>query len=262
MKMSSNEKLEPVIEKNWQRSFLNLLSVELGGWWKSKAWIWMTLLWVGIINGMPALTFLGAEDLDPTAILFFYGLMNGMFPPIAVIIILQESIVGEKKLGTAEWVLSKPVSRKVFIFAKWVGNSINIFVTMALIPGIIMFFEITLLTGQNFSLLSFQAAIFLLGLNLIFYISLTLMLGTFQDNAGAVAAIPMILNFSQQFLLGIPFVGYFFPIGMYLAPTGNPIIVSIILGEDIFSVLPIVITGASIILFVIISFWRFEKEEF
>jgi ABC-2 type transport system permease protein len=248
MKMSSNEKLEPVIEKNWQRSFLNLLSVELGGWWKSKAWIWMTLLWVGIINGMPALTFLGAEDLDPTAILFFYGLMNGMFPPIAVIIILQESIVGEKKLGTAEWVLSKPVSR--------------IFVTMALIPGIIMFFEITLLTGQNFSLLSFQAAIFLLGLNLIFYISLTLMLGTFQDNAGAVAAIPMILNFSQQFLLGIPFVGYFFPIGMYLAPTGNPIIVSIILGEDIFSVLPIVITGASIILFVIISFWRFEKEEF
>ena len=56
--MSSNEALEQVVEKNWQRSFMNLLGVELGGWWKSKSWIWMTLLWVGIINGIPALTFL------------------------------------------------------------------------------------------------------------------------------------------------------------------------------------------------------------
>jgi len=260
--MSSNEKLENVLEKNWKRSFSNLLSVELGGWWKSKAWIWMTLLWVGIINGMPALTFIGAENLDPIAILFFYGLMNGMFPPIAVIIILQDSIVGEKKLGTAAWVLSKPVSRKVFIFAKWVGNSLNIFITMALIPGIIMFFEISLLTGQSFSLLSFLAAIILLGLNLIFYVSLTLMLGTFQDNAGAVAAIPMIFNFGQQFLIGIPFVGYIFPVALFLAPTGNPIVASIILGEEISSLLPIIITGVSIILFVVLSFWRFEKEEF
>jgi len=260
--MSSNEALEQVIEKNWQRSFLNLLSVELGGWWKSKTWIWMTLLWVGVINGISALTFIGAEDIDPEALLFFYGFTNGLFPPIAVIIVLQESIVGEKKSGTASWVLSKPVSRNVFIFAKWVGSSFNIFITMALIPGIVSFFEITLITGQNFSFLSFIVASFLLGLNLIFYISFTLMLGTFQNSAGAVAAIPMVFNFTQQFLISIPFVEYLLPTTIFLALEGNPIFASIILGEDIFSILPIIITGALIILFLVIAFWRFEKEEF
>ncbi|MFX0057492.1 MAG: ABC transporter permease [Candidatus Heimdallarchaeota archaeon] len=260
--MSLNENLELVIEKNWKRSFINLLSVELGGWWKSKSWIWMTLLWVGIVNGVPALTFLGAEDLDATAILFFYGLMNGMFPPIAVILILQDSIVGEKNSGTASWVLSKPVSRKVFILSKWLGNSLNIFITMALIPGIIAFFEISAFTGIKFSFFSFLVAIFLLGLNLIFYISFTLMLGTFQNSPGAVAAIPMIFNFSQQFLLNIPFVGYLLPMGIYLSPAGNPIIASIILGEQIFSILPIIVTATLTILFPVIAFWRFEKEEF
>ncbi|MFX0004427.1 MAG: ABC transporter permease [Candidatus Hodarchaeota archaeon] len=260
--MSSNKALEQVVEKNWQRSFLNLVSVELGGWWKSKTWIWMTLLWVGVINGISALTFLGAEDIDPAALIFFYGFTNGLFPPIAVIIVLQESIVGEKKSGTALWILSKPVSRKVFIFAKWVGSSLNIFITMALIPAIVSFFEITLLSGQNFSFLSFLVVSFLFGLYLIFYISFTLMLGTFQSSAGAVAAIPMVFNFTQQFLISIPFVEYLLPTVIFLRIEGNPIIASIILGEDIFSILPIIITGALIILFLLIAFWRFEKEEF
>ena len=55
------------------------------------------------------------------------------------------------------------------------------------------------------------------------------MLGTFQSNPGAVAAIPMVFNFSQQFLINIPFVGYLFPTLIFLSPTGNPIIASIIL---------------------------------
>ena len=260
--MSSNEKLDQVTEKNWRRSFLNMLNVELGGWWKSKSWIWMTLLWVGVINGIPALTFIGAEDIDPLAIIFFYGFTNGLFPPIAVIIILQDSIVGEKKSGTASWVLSKPLPRNIFIFAKWVGNSLNIFITMALIPGIVSFFEISLLTGQNFSFLSFLLVTLCLGLNLIFYISFTLMLGTFQNSPGAVAAIPMVFNFTQQFLISIPYMKYILPTAIFLVQPGNPIIASIILGDPIFSILPIIITGVLIILFLIIAFWRFEKEEF
>ncbi len=260
--MSSNENLEQILEKNWQRSFSNLLNVELGAWWKSKAWIWMTLLWVGVINGIPVLSFLGEEEFDPALLVFFYGLMNGMFPPIAVILILQDSIVGEKKSGTASWVLSKPVSRKVFIFSKWVGNSLNIFITMALIPGIISFIEITLITGINFSYIPFLVASFLLGMNLIFYISFTLMLGTFQNSPGAVAAIPMVFNFTQQFIISIPYFEYFLPTSIWLRQVGNPIVASIILGEEIFSFLPIIITGALIILFLVIAFWRFEKEEF
>ncbi|MFX1569300.1 MAG: ABC transporter permease subunit [Promethearchaeota archaeon] len=259
--MSSNENLEQVLEKNWQRGFLNLLNVELGAWWKSKTWIWMTLLWIGVINGISAITFLG-EDSDPMLLIFFYGFTNGLFPPIAVILILQDSIVGEKKSGTAAWVLSKPVSRKVFIFSKWLGNSLNIYITMALIPGIVSFFEITLMTGLTFSFFSFILTGLLLGMNLIFLISLTLMLGTFLKSPGAVAAIPMVFNFTQQFLISIPFAGYVLPTSIFFNQQENPIIASIILGEQIFSFLPIIITAALILLFLVIAFWRFEKEEF
>jgi ABC-2 type transport system permease protein len=222
----------------------------------------MTLLWVGISNGVPLLVGLGSPDFGPTELIFFYGIMNGLFPPIAVILILQDSIVGEKRSGTAAWVLSKPVPRKAFILAKWTGNSLNLFITMSFIPGIIAFFEILAVTGQIFSFVSFLGAILILGLNLIFYISFTLMLGTFQNSPGAVAAVPMIFNFGQPYLMNIPFVSYFLPISFFLPnPTGNPVITSLILGEEIFSILPVVVTGIFAILFTIIAFWRFEKEE-
>ena len=38
---------------------------------------WLRL--AGIINGIPALTFLGAADLDPSALLFFYGFLLFIF---------------------------------------------------------------------------------------------------------------------------------------------------------------------------------------
>jgi hypothetical protein len=88
------------------------------------------------------------------------------------------------------------------------------------------------------------------------------MLGTFQNSPGAVAAIPMVFNFTQQFLISIPFVGYFLPTSIWLSQDENPIISSIILGNEIFSMLPIIITIGLIILFIVIAFWRFEKEEF
>jgi hypothetical protein len=88
------------------------------------------------------------------------------------------------------------------------------------------------------------------------------MLGTFQNSPGAVAAVPMIFNFGQPYLMNIPFVSYFLPISFFLPnPTGNPVITSLILGEEIFSILPVVVTGIFAILFTIIAFWRFEKEE-
>ena len=146
--------------------------------------------------------------------------------------------------------------------AKWIGNSINIFISMALIPGIIWSFEATLITGQLFSFLSFIGVILLFGLNLLFYISFTLMLGTFFNNPGPVAGIPMVFNFTQQFLLSIPFAEYFLPTSIFLRTTGNPIIVSIILGEEILSFIPIIISAVMVIIFLVIAIWRFEKEEF
>lgn len=260
--MSRNENLDVVIEKRWQNSFLNLLSIEFGGWWKSKSWLIMTLIWVGVINGITAMIIFGETGLDITTALSFYGLFGGLFPPIAIILTMQDSIVGEKKSGTAEWVLSKPVSRKSFILAKWIGNSLNVYITTALFPGLVGYFILSLFNGEWLFFPSFLLAITLLSLTLIFFVTFTLFFGTFFNNAGAVAAIPMVLNFTQQFLMGIPYAKYILPQSIYFITDEIPIMTSVALGQPVFSILPVISTLAMILIFLVIALFQFEKSEF
>ncbi|MHA2290395.1 MAG: ABC transporter permease, partial [Promethearchaeota archaeon] len=192
--MSRNEALE-VVEKRWQNSFLNLLSIEFGGWWKSKSWLIMTIIWVGIIDGVLIMLLINETEFDIGSTLSFYGLFGGLFPPIAIVLTMQDSIVGEKKSGTAEWVLSKPVSRKSFILAKWIGNSLNVFITIALFPGLVAYFMISAFYGYWLFFPSFLLAITVLSLNLIFFVTFTLLFGTFLNSPGAVAAVPIAFNF-------------------------------------------------------------------
>ena len=62
-----------------------------------------------------------------------------MFPAIAVIIIMKDTLVGEKQSGTAAWVLSKPVSRPAFILSKLAANSIGVLATIVILPGVVAF---------------------------------------------------------------------------------------------------------------------------
>lgn len=260
--MSKNEKLIPVSKNDKYNGFKNLLLVELREWWSSKSWIWTTLLWLGIANGITFLTFsIESEAPQSTALMIFF-LFLGFFPPIETILVMQGSIVEERMMGTVSWLLSKPVSRKSFILAKWLGNSIFLLATIVGIPGLIGYFELSFLTGKLLNPLYYLLGLGILTLYHLFFIEFTLYLGTFKDNAGAVAGPPMIINFAQQFLQMIPFVGYFLPLGLILNQMGtNPIIVSIILGEELYSWLPIIFTGVFVVLFLLLSIWKFEDEE-
>lgn len=260
--MSQNENLKVVEDKRWQNSFINLMSIEFGGWWKSKTWLIMSIMWIAIINGITIMLLLGSPDLELPTALSFYGLFGGMFPPIAVVLTMQDSIVGEKKSGTAEWVLSKPVSRKSFILAKWLGNSLNVLITIALFPGIVGYFMFSLFYGNWLNFPMFILAITLLGVTLVFFVTLTLMLGTFLENAGAVAAIPMVINFAQQFFINIPYAEFILPQSIYFKSNATSIMTSIALGLPIFSVIPIISVIGLIALFLVIALLKFEKSEF
>lgn len=96
----------------------------------------------------------------------------------------------------------------------------------------------------------------------VFFIAFTLYLGTFKDKAGIVAGIPMMFNFIQQLLLSIPLANYILPFSLILNQTGgDSIVVSIILGEPFFSILPIVSTLLLDVLFIILATWKFKKQE-
>ncbi|TXT61298.1 MAG: conserved membrane protein of unknown function [Promethearchaeota archaeon] len=260
--MSENNNLIPVDRSTRFIGFKNLLLVELREWWNSKSWIWTTLLWLGVANGITFLTLtVDTEATTITALTIFF-LFIGFFPPIETILVMQGSIVEERVAGTVSWLLSKPVSRQSFILAKLLGNSIFLLATTVLIPGIVGYFQISLLTNITLNPLNYALALGLLGVYHLFFIEFTLYLGTFKEKAGAVAAPPMIFNFAQQFLQMIPFLGYFFPLGLILwQKEGNPILISIILGEEIFSLIPLISTIVFVFLFIFLSIWKFEKEE-
>jgi ABC-2 type transport system permease protein len=105
--------LEPLHESGWRGGLSNLMRAGFGSWWGTKEWWIQALLWTVVINGSLA-AFIWGDAPDELDVFTLYSVMS-MFAAIAVAIVMQEAIVGEKRSGTAAWVLSKPASRQAFM---------------------------------------------------------------------------------------------------------------------------------------------------
>jgi ABC-2 type transport system permease protein len=264
--MIGNNAFELVGERGWRRGLGNLLRAGFGSWWKSNTWWIMTLMWTLIINGILAGVIWSEGDMGWEGSIALYSMFAGIFPAIAVVIIMQDAIVGEKESGTAAWVLSKPVSRSSFVVSKLVSNSVSMLITMALIPGLFAYLQIALSEGSLLSPFNFLGGLLVICLNLLYYLTLTLMLGTLFNHRGPVIGIPLALAFGQQLIFGIlPMLSLILPWTL-IVPVNNvvdmPIAASVMLGQEIYSVIPLISVSIQIVLFIIIALWRFEREEF
>jgi ABC-2 type transport system permease protein len=268
-----NEVFEMVKERGWRRGMGNLLQGELSSWFKSSRWLKHSLTWILSINLILLFTIMGEEAAEAGAeipeTIMLYGIFGGMFVMIGVMIILQSAIVGEKKSGTAAWVLSKPVSRTSFVVSKLIGYTAGVLVTAVLLPGLIAYAEIGLLTSTGWiPPLDFFAGVAVLGLHTFFWLTLTLMLGAFFDSVAAVIAIPIVLAFGQQYLYSLmPFLLKIAPWGL-AAPVGSEegeipsIAVSIMSGTAPFSRVPILAAVVFSAVFIAVAIWRFNRQEF
>ena len=81
-------------------------------------------------------------------------------------------------------------------------------------------------------------------------------------NRGGVIGIPLLFGFAFTFLQGLPFIGLFHPLGMFFPTVENPLFVAVILGDVVESWIPLLSTVIVSILFVIITFYKFNREEF
>jgi len=68
-------------------------------------------------------------------------------------------------------------------------------------------------------------------------------------------------GFAFTFLQGLPFIGLFHPLGMFFPTVENPLFVAVILGDVVESWMPLVSTVIFSLLFVIITFYKFNREE-
>lgn len=252
--------LERVTERGWRSGLPILMGAAFGSWWRTRTWVIQSLLWTAVINGSLAALIWG-EAPDDVSVFTLYGVMT-MFAAIAVTIVMQEAIIGEKKSGTAAWVLSKPASRPAFVLSKLVPNAIGIIATMLVIPSAVLLVQF-FVAGVDVSVARFALGASIAALNLLFYLTLTLMLGTLFDSAGPVIAIPLAFAFGQQLLVGMPGLGSFLPWSL-LVPTGDSdvsVIGAVIAGQPVPAPAAIVFTGAAGIVFTAVAFWKFSRTE-
>jgi ABC-2 type transport system permease protein len=195
------------------------------------------------------------------SIFTLYGVMT-MFAAIAVTIVMMETIVGEKRSGTASWVLSKPVSRTAFMLSKLVPNAVGVIATMIAIPSLVLFAHFTI-AGVDASLGRFVLGAAVAALNLLFYLTLTLMLGALLNSAGAVIAIPLAFAFGQQLLAGLPGAMALLPWALLVPQGGSDasVIGALMAGQPVPAPWAIVFTAGACLVFTALAFWKWARTE-
>lgn len=257
---SALQGLQPLTETGWRSGVSGLMRAGYGSWWKTNAWWGQALLWTAVLNGSTAIAMWG-ETPDGPDVFTLYGVMT-MFAAIAVAILMQEEIVGEKRSGTAAWVHSKPVSRPAFILSKLVPNSVGVLATMLAIPSAVFFVHMVA-AGIEVSPSRFALGAAVAGLNLMFYVTLTLMLGTIFDGAGPVIAIPLAFAFGQQLVGAVPGLSQVLPWALVVGSGSDEssVVGAVIAGDPIPAPGAIVFAVAACLLFTVVAFWRWNRTE-
>jgi ABC-2 type transport system permease protein len=261
-----NPALQPVTEHGWRRGFANLLRNENRQWWGTRKGLIHLLLWLIILNGLILLVGLteGRETNNPvpiydTLIQVFFQ-VSALATAIGVVTTAQGAIVREKQLGTAAWVLSKPVSRSAFILAKFVAYAIGFVSLATLVPSAIFYGQSLFLAGHAPELAVFLAGVGIMVIHTLFYLALTLLLGTLFNTRGPISGIAM----------GVLFVGFLPPnlapqaVMLALPWTLKESAIGLVLGSALPAVwiIPVVATALWTVLFLGVALWRFGREEF
>ena len=265
--MAGNSAFQLVSERGWQRGLDNMLRSELSHWWKTRRWWVQCLIWAGIIGFMMGAILFGSPDEPPPGdvVAVIYAVFAGLFPAVGVVILMQGAVVGEKKDGTAAWVLSKPVTRPAFVLSKLIANSLGVLATMVILPGLLAFALQAVAARNSWSLSGFLAGLSVVFLVNFFFLSLTLMLGTFFGSRGPVIGIALALLFMQQYLVQLlPALRFVLPWNLVIpiGQTVDAVVPCLLLGTHNYSSIPVLVVALESLLFLGIGLWRFSREEF
>jgi ABC-2 type transport system permease protein len=261
--VAARQGLIPVRESARLGGFGNMLRKELGQWWGTRTWWVQTLIWVLILDGITTITAL-TETATPQEMLAevvgtFIAVGIGTIG-IGTIITIQGVIVGEKQLGTAAWVMSKPASRSAFILAKMLAYAIGYWITAMIIPAVIFITVTGRFIPLPIAMGPFLVGLALMALGQLFYLSLTLMLGTFFSTRGPIAGIGITIIMTGLLLKSL------IPLPVQIVtPWPLPDVASgLALGTELPSVwpVPIIATIIWIAVMTAMALWRFGREEF
>lgn len=261
--------LRPIAGRGWRLGFGNMLANEFGRWFGTRRWLIQLAVFVLLINGpVFIVSAAGAETglvegvAGPAAVAAVADVFGGLLiasTTIGVVVIAQGAIIGEKQLGTAAWVMSKPASRSGFILAKFLAYGVALLLLAFPLPGALFYAGCVFFFGQGPALGALAAMLGLVALHLAFYLALSLMLGTLFAGRGPVAAIGIGL-----LLFGLS-IGRQLPVLPYILPWSLPDLgIGSLMGQTWPPAwpIPVIATAVWIIGFMAVALWRFSREEF
>jgi ABC-2 type transport system permease protein len=277
MEMSANLDLQKVIEWEGLRGFSNLFRKENGAWWGTRRWWINTLLWTALLCGLMAFMLFvpneevyeasGAEIAQAGGLVpYILSLGLNVFFEFGVsilaiwtVILSQDLIIGEKQSGVAEWLLSKPVMRRSYVLAKLAANALPVLVLLVGLPAVLAYGMLSLRMGAPFPLTPFLSAVGIMTAHTLFYLTLTLMLGTIFNNRSP------ILGFALASVLGGGMLGGFIKPLFYVTPWVLPKVAWLTsTGQAIpaeLRIAPLVATCLWCMVFIFVALAKFEKME-
>lgn len=256
--------LQPVRSQGWRQGFANLLRKEFSLWWSTHRWWKNLLLWLIVNNIVLALVGLGmtSEGVAGQEILQLLSRVflsvGALALPFGGILAVQDAIIGERQSGTAEWILSKPISRRAFVLAKLVGHGLSFLALEVVVPSAAAYGHILAWSGEMPPLLPFVTAVGLLAVNALFYLAMALMLGTWFNVRSRVTGSTIAFLVSGLLLPG--FIGWTVQVTPWgLADYGINWLLDGIVPTA--AVTPLLASLGWIVLFVVAALLRFEREE-
>jgi ABC-2 type transport system permease protein len=246
--------------------FRNLVDKENGEWTAGPSLLAHGAIWMLIVALISvAVAFIRGEmepgytptDINRAGALMFF-VLGSVASVIAVVAKTQGAIIGEKQLGTAAWVLSKPASRRAFIVAKLAVHFRWLLMVTLLFPAVVFYVLMTAISTLPPPPLLFLGGFAILALGLLFYLSLSLLLGTIFESRGPLAGSVfgfmvggfMIANYAPWLTAAFPWL--FFQSGYYLVTQGQ---------IPVYGLISIPATALWAVLFIFLALRRFERAE-
>jgi len=254
--------LERRSEKGWLSGLPTMLRLENNRWWNTKRWLKQSIIWLVLINGLIGLIAyeISVESPEIDEGLPDYNLFLGAMMPIGVIVLTQGDLIREKQSGTAQWILSGPVSRESFLLSKLMVNALYILPIVIWLQAPV---SVLIFGYFGFQTPSTSGLILSLGihsLHALFWLTLSLFLGAVFSGRGALLGVSFVFMAGQG--LFIQLIPALRPYMVQIMPkTLVDLATLVAYREPLPMVTPILFNALWCVIFVAGALWRFKKEE-
>ena len=180
--------------------FGNQLRRESGTWWSTRRWWTQAVLWTVLLTGLLATMLWVIPELEglagtPTmttaeSAAQFAG-MAATLAMVGTVVLSQGLLIDERRSGVLEWMLSKPLGRTALLLAKLVGHGLALLAVVVLVPWLAVLALLSVERGELWPLDQWTGAVALVMLQVLFHLSLVLLVTVVTWSRALVIALPL-----------------------------------------------------------------------